>query len=209
MYRRTVPATLTAALAAVLVAAAPAASADPPAPPGKAEAAEHLAGLAVAAEGSMTGYSRQKFPHWITISGTCNTRETALKRDGENVQTDDQCAAISGTWTSPYDGGRWTQASDLDIDHMVPLAQAWRSGADQWTTERRRQFANDLSSSQLWTVTDNVNQAKGDKDPAQWKPPLTSFYCTYARSWIDVKHRYGLTVDPAEKGALTELLQTC
>ncbi|TDD93932.1 HNH endonuclease family protein [Actinomadura rubrisoli] len=205
MRRLAVP----AALAAAFLAAAPAASAEPPPPPGEAEAAQRLAGLTIAAEGSMTGYSRQKFPHWITVSGTCNTRETVLKRDGDNVQADAQCAAVSGTWTSPYDGGRWTKASDLDIDHMVPLAQAWRSGADRWTTDRRRQFANDLTSSQLWTVTDNVNQAKGDKDPAQWKPPLTSFYCTYARSWIDVKHRYGLTVDQAEKSALAELLQTC
>ncbi|QXJ22340.1 HNH endonuclease [Actinomadura graeca] len=207
MRYRFVPIAAAAALGAVLTA--PAAAADPPAPPGATEAAEHLAALIVAEEGSMTGYSRQKFPHWTTVSGTCNTRETVLKRDGENVRTDAQCAAVEGEWTSPYDGARWTKASDLDIDHMVPLAQAWRSGADRWTTERRRRFANDLDSSQLWTVTDNVNQAKGDKDPARWKPPLTSFYCTYARSWIDVKHRYGLTVDQAEKDALGELLRTC
>ncbi|WP_231332119.1 GmrSD restriction endonuclease domain-containing protein [Actinomadura graeca] len=157
----------------------------------------------------MDGYSRTMFPHWITQSGQCNTRETALRRDGENVETDAKCAAVSGTWRSPYDGATWTQASDLDIDHMVPLAQAWRSGAAAWTTERRKEFANDLTSSQLWTVTDNVNQAKGDKDPAQWLPPLASFRCMYARSWIDVKYRYGLTIDAAEKTALDGLLGSC
>lgn len=188
---------------------APAADAAPPPPPDASVAAQHLAALTVAPEGSSTGYSRDKFPHWITISGTCNTRETVLKRDGVNVQTDSSCAAVSGTWHSPYDGATWTQASDLDIDHMVPLAEAWRSGASSWTTSRRQSFANDLSSSQLWAVTDNLNQAKGDQDPAEWTPPLASFRCMYARSWIDVKYRYGLTVDSAEKSALNGLLGTC
>jgi 5-methylcytosine-specific restriction endonuclease McrA len=149
---------------------------------------DQLAELTVAPEGSMDGYDRREFPHWGTVSGECNTRETVLRRDGEKVQTDVQCAAVSGSWTSPYDGAVWTKASDLDIDHMVPLAQAGRSGANAWTLERRRQFANDLGTSQLWAVTDNVNQAKGDKDPAQWRPPLESFQCPYASSWIEVKY---------------------
>ncbi|TDD84603.1 HNH endonuclease [Actinomadura rubrisoli] len=200
------------ALSATLSATAllaPAAGAAPPPPPGASEAAQHLGALTVAPEGSSTGYSRDKFPHWITQSGTCNTREVVLKRDGANVQTDSSCAAVSGTWHSPYDGATWTLASDIDIDHMVPLAEAWRSGASSWTTSRRQAFANDLSSSQLWAVTDNVNQAKGDKDPAEWTPPLASFRCMYARSWIDVKYRYGLTIDPAEKTALNGLLGAC
>ncbi|MFD0852082.1 HNH endonuclease family protein, partial [Actinomadura adrarensis] len=166
----------------------------------------HLEELRVEPEGSSEGYSREKFPHWSTAEGTCNTREIVLRRDGENVQTDSACRATSGTWRSPYDDGVWTQASDVDIDHMVPLAEAWRSGADSWSTSRREDFANDLTSSQLWAVTDNVNQSKGDKDPAEWLPPRTDFRCMYARSWTDVKHRYGLTVDDAEKSALTELV---
>lgn len=192
-----------------LTATATAAHAAPPPPPGAAEAAQHLTALKVAAEGSMTGYSREKFPHWITISGTCNTRETVLKRDGTGVQAGSDCAPTSGSWTSPYDGAKWTEPADLDIDHMVPLAEAWRSGASAWTTARRQAFANDLDSAQLWAVTDNVNQAKGDKDPALWKPPLASFRCMYARSWIDVKYRYGLTVDSSEKSALSGLLGAC
>ncbi|QXJ25904.1 HNH endonuclease [Actinomadura graeca] len=206
---RRAPAALPAVVLAAMLAVAPAASALPPAPPDADAARAHLAELTVGPEGSMDGYSRTMFPHWITQSGQCNTRETALRRDGENVETDAKCAAVSGTWRSPYDGATWTQASDLDIDHMVPLAQAWRSGAAAWTTERRKEFANDLTSSQLWTVTDNVNQAKGDKDPAQWLPPLASFRCMYARSWIDVKYRYGLTIDAAEKTALDGLLGSC
>ncbi|GAA1587833.1 hypothetical protein GCM10009678_82840 [Actinomadura kijaniata] len=92
---------------------------------------------------------------------------------------------------------------------MVPLAEAWRSGASSWITSRRQTFANDLTSSQLWAVTDDVNQAKGDKGPAEWLPPLASFRCMYARSWVDVKYRHDLTVDSAEKTALAGVLSGC
>jgi hypothetical protein len=168
-----------------------------------------LNGLTVAATGSSSGYSRDLFPHWSTVSGACNTRETVLKRDGTNVVQDSSCAATSGTWRSPFDGATWTAASDVDIDHMVPLANAWRSGASSWTTTRRGQFANDLNSPQLWAVTDEVNSAKGDKSPDAWKPPLTSFHCTYARSWIGVKATWGLSITSAEKSALNTMLNTC
>jgi hypothetical protein len=185
------------------------AQATPPNIPSASTASAELASLTVAAETNAATYDRALFPHWITISGTCNTRETVLKRDGVGVVTGSNCAATSGSWTSPYDGATWTAASDVDIDHMVALAEAWRSGAYAWTTSRRQSFANDLTNAQLWAVTDNVNQAKGDKDPADWKPPLTSFYCTYAKAWVDVKYEWGLTVDSAEKSALTSMLATC
>jgi hypothetical protein len=199
----------TLALLAPITAATADTDAAPPPPPGADTAAQHLAALTVGAEGSLDGYSREKFPHWIEQGDNCNTREVVLKRDGDGVTTDSECRATGGSWTSPYDGATWTDPSDIDIDHMVPLAEAWRSGASAWTTARRRAFANDLDSSQLWAVTDNVNQAKGDKDPAKWTPPSASFNCVYARSWIDVKYRYGLTVDSAEKSALGRLLAAC
>ncbi|MFF0426847.1 HNH endonuclease family protein [Streptomyces sp. NPDC004520] len=192
-----------------LLATAPAAQAAMPTPVSAATARTYLAALTVEAEGSTSGYSRTLFPHWITQSGTCNTRETVLKRDGVNVVTDSTCAAISGSWYSEYDGATWTAASDLDIDHMVPLAEAWRSGANSWTTAQRQAFANDLTRPQLIAVTDNVNQAKGDLDPAKWLPPVTSYRCTYVRAWVDVKHYYDLSVDPAEKSALQSVLNGC
>ncbi|MFI0419868.1 HNH endonuclease family protein [Spongiactinospora sp. 9N601] len=196
------------AITFVLLGALPAAASPPPPPPVTA-ALTNLEALPIAPPGSSAGYDRELFPHWTTVSGTCDTRETVLRRDGDQVTTDAACRAVSGSWFSPYDGITWTRASDIDIDHMVPLSEAWKSGASQWTTERRRAFANDLASSQLWAVTDNVNQAKGDKDPALWRPPLASFQCTYARSWVDVKFRWGLAVDDAEKTALAEMLATC
>lgn len=152
--------------AAVLVGVnAQSAMATPPGIPSKANAQAQLNALTVAAQGSTSGYSRDLFPHWITISGSCNTREQVLKRDGTSVVVDSSCAATSGRWYSPYDGATWTAASDVDIDHVVPLAEAWRSGANSWTTSRRQSFANDLTRPQLIAVTDNVNQSKGDQDP--------------------------------------------
>ncbi|MBO0914015.1 HNH endonuclease family protein [Streptomyces laculatispora] len=199
-----------AALAATTgLLTAPSAQAAMPTPVTASTARTYLSQLTVQAEGSSTGYSRDKFPHWITQSGACNTREVVLKRDGTNVSQDSSCAAVRGSWYSEYDGATWTAAADLDIDHMVPLAEAWRSGAAGWTTAQRQAYANDLTRPQLIAVTDNVNQSKGDKDPAKWLPSRTAYQCTYVRAWVDVKHYYGLTVDPAEKTALQSVLNGC
>ncbi|WP_425583641.1 HNH endonuclease family protein [Streptomyces macrosporus] len=195
--------------AGLFLLGAPTAQAAPPTPPSATTARSYLTALTVRAEGSSDGYSRDKFPHWITQSGTCNTREVVLERDGSNVVQDSSCAATSGSWYSPYDGATWYAASDVDIDHVVPLAEAWRSGASSWTTAKRQSFANDLNIAQLIAVTDNVNQAKGDQDPAEWMPPRTAYHCTYARMWVWVKHSYGLSVDSAEKTRLSSVLSGC
>jgi hypothetical protein len=196
-------------IAGLTVGLSGSAGATPPNIPSETTARSELSQLRVAPDGSMTGYSRDKFPHWITISGSCNTRETVLKRDGTNVVTDSSCAATSGSWYSPYDGATWSAASDVDIDHIVPLANSWRTGASSWTTAKRQQFANDLTNPQLIAVTDNVNQAKGDQSPATWKPPRTTYWCTYAKMWTHTKYRYALTITSAEKSALTDMLNRC
>jgi hypothetical protein len=185
------------------------AEATPPNIPSYSTAVSRLAALTVAAESHQSSYNRDLFPHWITISGACNTREQVLKRDGTGVTVNSSCAPTAGSWFSPYDGATWTNPADVDIDHMVPLAEAWASGAWSWTTARRQDYANDLGGPELWAVTDNVNQSKGDKDPAEWQPSRTAFRCTYARAWIQVKWFYGLSVDSAEKSALSSMLATC
>jgi hypothetical protein len=196
------------AASAVLGGAAPT-SAAPPTPPPAATARTELATLQVAAPYPMTGYSRDKFPHWVNQHGACNTREVVLQRDGESVTTDSDCAAVSGRWYSVYDQVWLTSAADVDIDHVVPLANAWRSGADWWPTSQREAFANDLDSQQLIAVHDTVNQAKGDQSPDQWKPPNTGYWCVYARSWVHVKYVWKLTITSAEKAALTDMLDRC
>ena len=174
-----------------------------------ASAQNELTQLVVKPRSGMGGYSREKFPHWATVSGECDTREEVLERDGQDVRTDAQCRPTSGTWHSPYDGGTWTKASDVDIDHTVPLGQAWESGAASWTNDQRKVFANDLTRPQLKAVTDNVNQAKGDKAPDEWRPPLQSDWCVYATDWITVKRYYQLTVTSEERAALEDMLKHC
>ncbi|MBO8184507.1 HNH endonuclease family protein [Streptomyces spirodelae] len=205
-------AALAAALGGLLVAvtlgASPAA-AEPPTPPSASEAATMLGDLTEKGEGSMDGYSREKFPHWADQGDNCNTREAVLKRDGKGVETGSDCYPTKGSWTSPYDGETWTKPSDLDIDHVVPLAESWRSGASGWTQDKRKELANNLKIAQLLAVTDNVNQEKGDKDPAEWMPSESGYHCTYARMWIWVKHTYDMTADSQEKAALKKALGTC
>ncbi|MEV5294941.1 HNH endonuclease family protein [Streptomyces sp. NPDC053741] len=208
--RRIAVVAASAALAATTgLLTAPTAQAAMPTPVSASTARTYLGQLTVSTEGSSSGYSRDKFPHWITQSGACNTREVVLKRDGTGVVQDSSCAATSGSWYSEYDGATWTAASDLDIDHMVPLAEAWRSGASGWTTAQRQSFANDLTRPQLIAVTDNVNQSKSDQDPGEWLPSRTAYRCIYARAWVHVKHYYGLSVDSTEKSALQSVLNGC
>ncbi|KAI0318655.1 hypothetical protein OF83DRAFT_1056533 [Amylostereum chailletii] len=177
-----------------------------PAPVSAATAKTYLGQLTVATESNSPAYARSEFKTWDTISGTCDTRETVLKRDGTSVVTDSACKATSGKWVSPYDDLSTTDASSLDIDHLVPLKEAWVSGARDWTAAQRESFANDLTRPQLIAVTNSLNRSKSDKDPAEWVPPLDSFKCEYARAWITVKHFYDLTLDSAEKSALSDLL---
>ncbi len=209
--RRYAPALLLAALVAVgaqLAGQVPAA-ATPPGIPSPATAQAELNVLTVAGWTHTTTYLRSLFPTWDTISGTCNTRETVLKRDGTAVVVNSACASTSGTWFSPYDGATWSLASDVDIDHVVPLKNAWESGAWAWTTTKREAFANDLVDPQLIAVTDNVNQSKGDRAPDVWKPPLSSYWCTYAEMWVRVKYVWALTVTSTEKSALASMLAGC
>ncbi|PTB44491.1 uncharacterized protein TrAFT101_003042 [Trichoderma asperellum] len=201
---------ITIALTAAVVAwAAPAPMPTPPGIPSDSTARTLLAGLKVAVPGSGSDYDRTLFPHWINIAGTCDAREYVLKRDGDGVVVNSACVPLSGDWVSPYDNAKFTNASKLDIDHMVPLKNAWISGASSWTTQRRQDFANDVTRPQLWAVSASSNRSKGDKSPDKWKPPLSSFYCTYAKSWIDVKSAYALTISSAEKTALGSMLDSC
>ncbi|TRM66633.1 hypothetical protein BD626DRAFT_581525 [Schizophyllum amplum] len=174
-----------------------------------ATARSYLSSLTVAAESNSPAYDRDLFPTWITSEGKCNTREYILRRDATTVTEGSDCYPTSGTWTSAYDGVKTTLPSDLDIDHIVPLKEAWVSGARTWTTAQRQGLANDVTRPQLIAVTDNLNQSKGDKDIAEWVPPLKSYVCTYVRAWVQVKHYYDLTVDSAEKTAISKYLADC
>ncbi|MBV2364911.1 HNH endonuclease family protein [Streptomonospora nanhaiensis] len=196
------------AVPALLFGTAAPAHAAPPPPPSLAEAREQLAALTVEAEGSSSSYDRDLFPHWSPVEGNCNTRETVLRRDGTGVEVGSDCYPDAGSWTSPYDGATTSVPSEVSVDHMVPLAEAWVSGADTWSTAQREDFANDLSSPQLWAVSGSSNSSKGDRDPAEWLPPRSEIHCDYVRSWINVKYVWDLSVNSAERTALGDLLDS-
>ena len=102
-----------------------------------------------------------------------------------------------------------TVGRELDIDHVVPLAHAWRTGAKAWTKARRRAFANDLTEPQLIAVSAHSNRSKGDSPPDQWKPPRRAIWCLYARWWIDVKTVWHLTTTRPERTSLRAMLRRC
>jgi hypothetical protein len=199
-------------------ATAPSTATGAPRPPSVGDALSMLEALAVAPSGSMAGYSREEFPHWASDAvsygwtepdGSCDVRDSALIRDGEGVQIDSECSITAGTWLDPYTGQTLTDSSEVDIDHVVPLANAWRSGASSagWSTADREAYANDPEV--LLSADDAANQAKGDKGPEAWKPPNRDYWCEYARRWVWIKSDWDLTVNPNEKTALNEMLATC
>ncbi len=170
-----------------------------------------LARLATKAE-HYWGYSRSYFPTWIDADHDgCNTRqEVLIKESRTTVRIGAGCYLYGGSWRSVYDGIVTKNPTTFDIDHVVALKEAWDSGAWAWTSSRRRAYANDLGDSRtLRAVSAASNRSKGDRDPAQWLPPLTSFRCAYATWWVDIKVRWRLAVDSAERSALRRILSAC
>lgn len=194
----------------VTVVTAGPALADPPAPPSTSTARSELAALTVATPHSMNGYARDKFDIWASQPDGCTTRQEVLARDGKNV-TDKpgSCQPASGSWYSVYDSTTVTDVTKATIDHMVPLAMAWISGADTWTPDQRKAFGNDLKDPQLLIASESSNSSKGDSGPDGWKPANHAFWCTYAEDYTHVKSVWKLTTTAAEKSALSSMLDTC
>ena len=157
-----------------------------------------------------TGYSRDLFRLWVDADGDgCDTREEVLIAEAEEAPSQGSgCALSGGRWYSYYDGVSQTSASALDIDHVVPLAEAWDSGARSWSSSRRESYANDLGDSHtLVGVTASLNRSKGDQDVAEWLPPIND--CRYIKDWVTAKIRWGLDQDSAEKAALQDIAAGC
>lgn len=182
-----------------------------PAPAGDPTAI--LVGLRVAPEGARTGYSRNLFNHWIDADKNgCDTREEVLRAESRSQAQVDPvgCKVLAGDWYSLYDGLTFTDPSELDIDHVVALAEAWDSGASGWDAARRQTFANDLDHPQaLRAVSASSNRSKSDLDPAQWKPTTEAAWCEYANDWVTVKKAWDLTADQDEVDDLKVMLRTC
>lgn len=199
---------LLAALTAALTTLTLSVSTAAPAEAATTTARSLLGKIGVAAERN-SGYDRTKFQHWVDANGDCqNTRHEVLIAESRVAvsYTSSRCTVRAGKWVSRWDGRTWTNPSDVDVDHHVALAEAWGSGARAWTSSERRRFANDLYGPALNAITDNLNASKGASDPAQWLPPLASTRCTYAIGWVQVKYRWRLTMDSAERTALAGIL---
>ena len=154
------------------------------------------------------GYDRDTFGGWRDADGDCrDTRAEVLVSESRRPVTG-SCSVTRGRWFSLYDNRFWRRASDVDIDHVVPLKEVWRSGGKRWGSARRVAYANDLADRRtLRAVTDNVNQSKGDSDPARWLPEYHQ--CTYVAEYTAVKIRWSLKVDRAEKAAMRRVASHC
>jgi hypothetical protein len=171
-----------------------------------------LTRLTVSAESNSSSYKRASFKHWIDQDkNSCDTREEVLIAESSTkAKTGSGCKILSGKWKSLYDNKTITKASTLDIDHFIPLKEAWESGASSWSSADRQAFANDLGfKGSLIAVSASTNRSKGDRDPAQWLPPNKAYKCTYAVTWVQVKYRWSLTIDPKEEKALKSALASC
>lgn len=184
------------------------------------EATDALSGLQVLGAGSMAGYSREDFDHWedaqeygwyvpsyVEDPGSCDVRDATLIRDGSNVEVGEYCEVQSGEWADPYTGRTLTDPSDLDGEHLVPLANAFRSGAASWAEAKKVDYANDPVV--VAATDDGENQSKGDRGPQAWQPPYEGSHCSYAKRWVQIKAQWSLSVTSAEKSALEGMLSGC
>jgi hypothetical protein len=211
---------LTVLLAAAVLAGCGAVPAAPPqddgtaarhARPGTALAA--LQRLPVKGRAPKTGFDREQFGgDWASVDG-CETRERILERDLRGIAREPggDCEVQSGVLADPYTASaiRFERggASEVDIDHVVALGDAWQTGAQQWSFDRRVRFANDPLN--LLAVDASANRQKGDSDAASWLPPNKAFRCAYIARQIAIKRRYGGWVTPAERGAMERVLARC
>lgn len=153
------------------------------------------------------GYDRDKFRLWVDADGDCrDTRDEVLA--DESLVPVSGCDIQRGKWRSWYDRRTYRRSTGLDIDHLVPLAEAWDSGARRWNAATRERYANDLRDPRtLVAVSASVNRSKGDQDPAEWLPRFGR--CRYVRDWVAVKIRWSLSVNRAEKRALARRARHC
>ena len=167
-----------------------------------------------AAPDNPPSYDRDDWSHWTDEDRDCqNTRHEVLieeSRTPVEYKTDDQCKVEAGEWYGAYTGVVVTDPTKLDIDHLVPLANAHKSGGWAWSAERKKSYANSLDDpGHLIAVTSGANRSKGAKGPEEWLPSNTAHLCQYAFDWIKVKQTWDLAATPVEASALQELLATC
>ena len=159
-------------------------------------------------------YDRNEWRHWTDEDRDCqDTRQEVLVAESlveVEFRSESECRVTEGEWFAAYTGATVTDPGDLDIDHLVPLANAHRSGGWAWSPEEKRDYANSLDDpDHLIAVTARANRSKGAKGPEEWRPPDEAYWCEYATDWIRVKHAWNLSATLAEAHALMAMLATC
>ncbi len=163
-------------------------------------------------------FKSKRYKHWLDEDKNgLNTLEELLTLSAEVQVTYEhkrrskkKRTVASGIWYDPYTDLIIDNPAEMDVEHLVPLEEAHRSGAWQWRAKRRKQYANDLANdATLVVVSLDGNEGKRDKDPAQWLPPNKEYHCQYVSDWMDVKDTWGLCYDEAEIAAIQEIKLTC
>jgi hypothetical protein len=162
----------------------------------------------------MPAYDRGDWRHWIDADGDCqDTRQEVLIEESlvaVPFETPDNCRVASGEWLDMYTGATVADPAELDIDHMVPLANAHRSGGWAWDPDTKKAYANDLSyPDHLIGVSAGANRSKGDKGPEEWRPPDEDYWCDYAIDWVVIKSEWGLSATAGEWDSLLQMLGSC
>ena len=162
----------------------------------------------------MPDYDRDDWNHWKDADGDCqDARQEVLIAESSlpvTFKDDRKCKVATGMWTDPYTGNLVEDPSKLDVDHMVPLANAHDSGGHAWNDDRKAQYANSLDyPGHLIATTASANRSKGRKGPDEWRPEDQAYWCQYAIDWVVIKKDWELTVTEAESAALHVMLDTC
>ena len=155
-------------------------------------------------------YDRSSWRHWIDVDKDCQNTRAEILIDYSLVSVTfrrTRCTVAYGKWYDPYTGQTFTLASDVDIDHIVPLAHAHNHGGANWSSYRKQLFANDYQN--LLPVEDNANQSKGSKAPHEWMPSNTAYHCTYVQKWTYIKDKYELLYTTAEQLKIDQVLARC
>lgn len=171
-----------------------------------------------------TAYDRYQWFHWDNVTSCWTVREQVLYRDAvkddtltmldaNKVRTNDvskACYITGGTWNDPYTEEVFTNPSDLDIDHMIPLGYAARGGGQAWDSDKKAQYANDLTyDHHLVAVSASANRSKSDRGPGDWKPSNSKYHCQYAISWTVISTNWNISMKPSDKSAVQDMLKTC
>jgi hypothetical protein len=186
----------------------------PPAAAPTGSALDAVSRLDVKGRAPKTGYRRDQFGDgWASVDG-CDTRDRILGRDLRAKafrSASARCVVLSGRLADPYTSATIAfvrgGASEVDIDHVVALGDAWQKGAQRWPRRERVAFANDPLN--LLAVDASANRQKGDGDAATWLPANKAFRCAYVARQVSVKLKYALAVTAAERDAMRRVLGRC